>query len=122
MEKVTKSQAGPIVRKNYERLKQIKNIVQKGEIRNLKSVKIEAKGSASLYVALMELDILKKVDGKYSWNSKIPISYTLATTVTAKTKSLIDIRRAKYPKNTNVESTPNDSNWFRRILGAFKRS
>ena len=69
------------VNTNLKRLKQIQNKINTENVTSLAQLK-EVGGAAVLYSLLNSNNIIQKKGDKYIWNPSIPVTHTLASTLT----------------------------------------
>jgi len=89
--KKTKSIASTVQR-NLERLHTIRESVENNLYPSMATIRKDVGGSSRFYHHLKHSNILIKVNGNYIWNDKIPVSNTLATTLSKQVRADHDKR------------------------------
>jgi len=87
------------VESNYERLEKIKNLVDTQGGHTWQSLFKICKGSSGTYTILMEGKILIPTDDGLIWNTKIPLTRTLAESIRDRTRLYhVDAKQRYYAK------------------------
>ena len=85
--------------RNLERLHTIRECVENNLYPSVAELRNDVGGSSRFYYHLKHSNILIKVEGNYIWNDKIPVSNTLALTLSKKV-------REDHDKRLEVSSEP----------------
>lgn len=94
------------VESHYERLEKIKNLVDNQGGHTLQSLFKICKGSSGTYTILVENKILISTDDGLIWNTKIPLTRTLAESIRNKTRLYhVDAKQRYYAKKTSTITT-----------------
>lgn len=106
-----------LVKKNEQRLSSIKGLVDSTSVTSLNELK-SIGGSANFYQTLIENKIITKNNGVYEWNKNIPVNFTLAKTLTDKTRVKNGTRLPKkvIKSNTIMNTTKFKNNIKKEVV------